>query len=272
MSPEASGALFGTGAGILAGGLASAAGASTSQAVAIGLATGAVGGVTAYVIAKHKATERQRQYAEERARFAYQNAPPSRKDQYRKTRYIAVDTVREQNSSGANSVMIYDVKTQRIAANTVYDLKQSPKEGTVSKFDAISSNYVGGGTPVVTPTSGPVEHVLPTQSTLPIFFPPQATVTTELPIEHSGEKMSLGQLSDGISKAMEEAGYERKSYYWLDKEHAPGFAIITHIEQIHPDGTPVSAGRWSFDLPRYDYTRFSIATFLAAMIKADPGN
>jgi hypothetical protein len=145
MSPEANGALFGAGAGALAGGLAKAAGASTSQAVAIGLATGAVVGVTAYVIAKRKATERQRRYAEERARLAYENAPPPRKAQYRKRRYIAVDTVREKDSEGAKSVMIYDTQTQEVVGNNVYDVKQSPKEGTVSKFDTYSAEYVGNG-------------------------------------------------------------------------------------------------------------------------------
>jgi hypothetical protein len=145
MSPGANGALFGTGAGALAGGLARAAGASTSEAVAIGLATGAVVGVTAYVIAKHQATERQRRYAEERARLAYENAPPPRRAAYQKTRYIAVDTVREQNSSGAKSVMIYDTQTQQVVGNNVYDIKQAPKEGTVSKFDTYSAEYVGTG-------------------------------------------------------------------------------------------------------------------------------
>jgi hypothetical protein len=144
-SPGATGALFGTGAGVLAGGLARAAGASTSEAVAIGLATGAVVGVTAYVIAKHEATERQRRYAEERARLAYENAPPPQRAAYEKTRYIAVDTVREQNSSGAKSVMIYDTQTQQVVGNDVYDVKQAPKEGTVSKFDTYSAEYVGTG-------------------------------------------------------------------------------------------------------------------------------
>jgi hypothetical protein len=145
MSPAANGAVFGTGAGILAGGLARAAGASTSEAVAIGLATGAVAGVTAYVIAKHKATERQRQYAEERARLAYENAPPPRRAQYKKTRYLAVSTVREKDSSGAKSVMIYDTQTQQVVGNNVYDVKQAPKEGTVSRFDTYSAEYVGTG-------------------------------------------------------------------------------------------------------------------------------
>ena len=146
MSPEANGALFGTGAGALAGGLARAAGASTSEAVAIGLATGAVAGVTAYVIAKHQATERQRQYAEERARLAYENASAQRQARYRKARYLAVDTVREQDSSGAKSVMIYDTQTQQVVGNDVYDVKQTPKEGSVSKFDTYSAEYVGSGT------------------------------------------------------------------------------------------------------------------------------
>jgi hypothetical protein len=145
MSPGANGAVFGTGAGVLAGGLARAAGANTSEAVAIGLATGAVVGVTAYVIAKHKATERQRRYAEERARLAYENAPPPRQAAYQKTRYIAVDTLREQNSSGAKSVMIYDTQTQQVVGNNVYDVKEAPKEGTVSKFDTYSAEYVGTG-------------------------------------------------------------------------------------------------------------------------------
>lgn len=145
MSPEANGALFGAGAGALAGGIARAAGASTGQAVAIGLATGAVAGVTAYVIAKRKATERQRRYAEERARLAYENASAQRKAQYKKTRYIAVATVREKDSTGAKSVMIYDTQTQEVVGNNVYDVKEAPKEGTVSKFDTYSAEYVGTG-------------------------------------------------------------------------------------------------------------------------------
>jgi hypothetical protein len=145
LSPAGNGALFGVGAGALSGGIAKAAGASNSQAVAIGLATAAVVGVTAYVIAKHQATERQRRIAEERARLAYQNAPPPRKAQYRKSRYIAVDTVREKESSGAKSVMIYDTQTDQVVGNDVYDVKQSPKEGTISRFDTYSAEYVGTG-------------------------------------------------------------------------------------------------------------------------------
>jgi len=145
LSPAANGAVFGTGAGILAGSVAKAAGASTSQAAAIGLATGAIVGITTYVIAKHQATERQRKIAEERARLAYESAPAPKKARYQKTRYIAVDTVREKDSQGAKSVMIYDTQTQQVVGNNVYDIKQAPKEGSVSKFDTYSAEYVGSG-------------------------------------------------------------------------------------------------------------------------------
>ena len=145
LSPAANGAVFGTGAGILAGGVAKAAGASTSQAAAIGLATGAIVGITTYVIAKRQATERQRKIAEERARLAYESAPAPKKALYQKTRYIAVDTVRERDSQGAKSVMIYDTQTQQVVGNNVYDIKQAPKEGSVSKFDTYSAEYVGSG-------------------------------------------------------------------------------------------------------------------------------
>jgi hypothetical protein len=145
ISPAANGALFGAGSGALAGGIAKAAGASNTEAVAIGLATGALVGVTAYIIAKHEATERQRRIAEERARLAYQSAPPPRRAQYRKSRYLAVDTVREKDSSGAKSVMIYDTQTEQVVGNEVYDVKQAPKEGSISKFDTYSAEYVGSG-------------------------------------------------------------------------------------------------------------------------------
>jgi hypothetical protein len=145
MSPGTTGALSGILAGAAAGGIAKAAGASNSEATAIGLATGAVVGVAAYVIAKHAATERQRRVAEERARLAYQEASAQRKAVLRKRRYIAVDTVRESNSTGAKSVMIYDVQTQTVVGNNVYDTKQSPKQGTVTKFDTYNAEYVGSG-------------------------------------------------------------------------------------------------------------------------------
>ena len=145
MSPQTTGVVAGTSAGILAGTLAKVAGASDSTAVAIGLGTGAAVGVMAFVIAKHEATERQRRYAEERARLDYERMSAQRKAEVKKHRYIAVPTVREKNSTGAQSVMVYDTQSQQVIGNNVYDLKSTPKDGQVSKFDTVSAEYVGTG-------------------------------------------------------------------------------------------------------------------------------
>ena len=67
MTPGENAAVFGSGAGILAGSLARAAGASTGESIAIGAATGAVVAMTTYIIAKRRATEKQRQIAQQRA-------------------------------------------------------------------------------------------------------------------------------------------------------------------------------------------------------------
>jgi hypothetical protein len=146
MSPQTTGVVAGTSAGILAGSLAKVAGASNTTAVAIGLGTGAAVGVMAFVIAKHEATERQRRYAEEQARLAYERMSAQQKAEARKHRYIAVPTVREKNSTGVKSVMVYDTQSQQVVGNNVYDLKSTPKDGQVSKFDTVSAEYVGAGT------------------------------------------------------------------------------------------------------------------------------
>jgi hypothetical protein len=125
--------------------------------------------------------------------------------------------------------------------------------------------------PSVEAFQSPSIEVSPSPETiLPTFFPPTATCTVELQIIPALQNLTLQQSSDRITEAMNDSGYEQRSYFWLDKEHGPGFAVVTHIEQIDPDGVPVSKGRWSFDLPSYE--SFSIARFLKAMFKADPGN
>ena len=145
MSPQTTGVITGVLAGTAAGGIAKAAGASNAQAVAIGLGTGAAAGAIAYVIAKHEATERQRRIAEERARLAYERMSAERRAQVKNRRYIAVPTVREQNSTGAQSVMVYDTQTEQVVGNNVYDVKSEPKDGQVSKFDTYSAEYIGTG-------------------------------------------------------------------------------------------------------------------------------
>jgi hypothetical protein len=160
MTPGENAAVFGTTAGLLAGGIARAAGASTAESFAIGAATGAVVGITVYVIAKHQATERQRRIAEERARVYYgrviakrkreeQTAKASGKKSAAKKapRYIAVDTERNEQTSpkAKKAVMIWDTQSESVVGNNVYDVESTPAVGSTTKIETYSAEYVGSG-------------------------------------------------------------------------------------------------------------------------------
>ena len=148
MTPLENAGVFGAASGAAAGGIARASGASVGESVAIGAATGAVVAAVTYVIAKHQATERQHRIAEERAQRAYAEMSAKKKEQMkaRKTRYIAVDTEKsEQTPEAKKSVMIWDTQSQEVVGNNVYDVKSPPPVGSTAKFDTYSAEYVGSG-------------------------------------------------------------------------------------------------------------------------------
>ncbi len=149
MTPGENAAVFGTTAGLLAGGIARAAGASGAESFAIGAATGAVVAMTAYVIAKHQATERQRRVAEQRARVYYGRLAPAKKTalKKKKVRYIAVDTEKDEKTSpkAKKAVMIWDTQSETVVGNNVYDVQSPPPVGSTAKFETYSAEYVGSG-------------------------------------------------------------------------------------------------------------------------------
>ena len=116
LTPMQNAGVFGAAGGAAAGGIASAAGAGAGEAVAIGVATGAVVAAVTYVIAKHQATERQQRIADERAKAAYARMSAERKSKMKasKTRYIAVDTEKNDQTSpqAKKSVMIWDTQSR----------------------------------------------------------------------------------------------------------------------------------------------------------------
>jgi len=149
MTPGQNAAVFGSIAGIAGGTIARAAGASPMQSLAIGAAAGALVAVTAYIIAKHQATERQRRLAEERARVYYGRLAPQKKAALKKNkvRYIAVDTEKNEKTSpkAKKAVMIWDTQSETVVGNSVYDVQSPPPVGATAKFDTYSAEYVGGG-------------------------------------------------------------------------------------------------------------------------------
>ena len=114
------------------------------EAISIG---GAIAGAATVItiVAVHEATERQRQAAQEQARFAQQLIEQHRTRGVKESRYIAVTTVREPDAKGAKSLMIFDTQTDQVVGNHVYDVKTEPKTGQVGKFETYSAEYVGTG-------------------------------------------------------------------------------------------------------------------------------
>jgi hypothetical protein len=69
-----------------------------------------------------------------------------------------------------------------------------------------------------------------------------------------------------INVALEACGYFQKTYYAVPG----GFAIVTQLEQIFPDGTPKDIpDRWAPEVP--PLRRFSLSEYLRALFKANVG-
>jgi hypothetical protein len=153
---------------VLIAGLSSCAGGPTFAELfddsAAGEGTGIQGAAlvrAVVILARHPATVRQRQVAEQNAARAVaalereiraQAAQPShsttaRKQPKKKTMpaRIAVRTVKdEQTAPKADAaVMLYDVQARRIVGNEVYDIEQEPNPGATVRFDTQVVRYVG---------------------------------------------------------------------------------------------------------------------------------
>lgn len=160
LSPGENAAVFGTVAGLAVGIPLAVSGVSPSVTIPVTAGAVALAAGGAYIVAKHQASERQRKIAEQRARLylaqraeqekaeaaklASSSAGTKKKATPKKSRYIAVATEKEDFNTGKEAVMIYDTQTSSIVGNNVYDLKSKPKEGSISKFDTYSAEYVGG--------------------------------------------------------------------------------------------------------------------------------
>ena len=149
LTPEQNAGVFGGVAGAAAGSIARAAGASSTESIVAGAAVGAVVAATVYIIAKRQASERQRKIAEERARAYQRRLTPEKKAALKKkrVRYIAVDTVKDERTSpkAKKDVMLWDVESQQIVGNNVYDVESTPSVGQTAKFETYAAEYVGSG-------------------------------------------------------------------------------------------------------------------------------
>jgi hypothetical protein len=105
---------------------------------------------------------------------------------------------------------------------------------------------------------------------IPAFPWPPPAASAEHQIRNAwvskGKETKLSDVAEKLEAALEDANYETWRYSSVPR----GFALVTQIEQIKPDGTPRSGKeRFRTDLPSLSDMTF--VEFMKALAKAPPG-
>jgi hypothetical protein len=100
----------------------------------------------------------------------------------------------------------------------------------------------------------------------PLIWPPPApSAYADLPSALFGHGSTLADVALDLEKALARVGYSKVSYFYVPY----GFVIVTGIEQIKDDGSPLdTASRW-FAEPAIE--EFSLAGYLRLLLRAPIG-
>ena len=81
----------------------------------------------------------------------------------------------------------------------------------------------------------------------------------------AGAQPTLGSAAARLEHAFDAAGYSERSYYWVPG----GFALVSRIEQIREDATPLAVpARWAVETPM---VRAGFIDHIRALFNAPPG-
>ena len=124
----------------------------------------------------------------------------------------------------------------------------------------------GSQLPEIAPTVAPVA-----EPTIPAFPWPPPAASAEYPVRNAwvwkGVETKLSDVAERLEAALEAAQFET----WRFSSVPRGFALVTQLEQIKPDGTPRSGTeRFRTDLP--SLSNMTFVEFLKALAKAPPGH
>jgi hypothetical protein len=80
-----------------------------------------------------------------------------------------------------------------------------------------------------------------------------------------GESPTLATVALRLERAFDAAGYGERSYFWIPG----GFALVSRLEQIRADATPVAPpGRWAVDA---QVVHDGFIDYVRALFNAPPG-
>ena len=99
--------------------------------------------------------------------------------------------------------------------------------------------------------------------------PPASAELSEIPpnwLPSKGNPTQLSDVSIKLERALQSAKFRRWSFCSVPN----GFALVTQMEQIKPDGTPSpEPARWCTDMPSVRY--LTLVEFIRALVNAMPG-
>jgi hypothetical protein len=113
-------------------------------------------------------------------------------------------------------------------------------------------------------------------SSVPAFPwpPPRPATRHALGGDRLGSPETLGAAAERLLAALDASGYAEHSFFSVQPDPAvapEGFALVTRLEQIDPDGSPrPGAERWSVALPEREI--FSLGDFVRALFSAPEGH
>jgi len=100
--------------------------------------------------------------------------------------------------------------------------------------------------------------------------PPEASARQRIPSDRlrgTDPKISLLGVARRLEAAFDQAGYGEIAYYFVPK----GFAIVSRLEQIRQDGTPLDGpDRWSREIAPPPV--YSLRAYIEALFSANPGH
>ena len=98
-------------------------------------------------VGNRESTRHQREVAQANARRVYFSKAAKSRVARRKrpiSRFIAVQTVRNTDSTGGATCMIFDRQSGNLVNTLVYDCDRVPQVGEAVKFVTFNTTYVGG--------------------------------------------------------------------------------------------------------------------------------
>jgi hypothetical protein len=155
---------------------------------------------------------------------------------------------------------------------SMYSVKRAPADRASSARPSPPPPVVSAPSPEPAPQpSKPVPPPASASSPIPQFPwpPPAASASYVLPASLFEGRTSLGQVTASIIAALERQGYVERSFF---RTAADGVALVTRLERINDDGSPVGGGeRWPAGLQDGGRSTATLGQLLRGLFYVDPG-